>query len=367
MEYGKCPNCDHVFPLTGEAVICPNCGMPLVRDNLGHNPGQEPARVLAAYRGHLRGLPHVTGTYSTPEAIVVLLQQEVPPGTIPSEMEGVPIITRVVGKMRPMVTVPVLKDRVAYAAIPSQERHRPLLGGISIGPPGGYTGTLAGIFVIKGKSYLLSNSHVFHYDGFIRGDPIVQPGSYDAGGVDDIVGELWCYTGFSYILDNYVDAALAIPLVEVTSDILIDGPVPMGGILPASVGDSVGKCGRTTGYTTGIVTATDAELDVEMPDGSTIHYADQLIIESPTPMAGLGDSGSLIFIPGVYEVYPCGLLFAGDEAGTLIAANKIDRVLATLEEMVEEVPVPGISLMTLLMVGTMAIGVVNLVLLARRR
>src|SRR5581483_12205501 len=82
-----------------------------------------------------------------------------------------------------------------------------------------------------------------------------------------------------------------------------------------SVGLSVAKSGRTTGFTTGTISSTTTTVSVRYPKscgatGGTAHtFTNQVIINSSTFSAG-GDSGSLIVSNNACH-QPVALLFAG--------------------------------------------------------
>lgn len=98
-----------------------------------------------------------------------------------------------------------------------------------------------------------------------------------------------------------------------------------GNALP---GDEVQKSGRTTGYTTGEVTAVGVSVNVAYNCG-TRTMNDQIRIESDTVFCLGGDSGSGVLD---FESPPrvVGLIMSGNAAGTRCHANDIANVLAAL-------------------------------------
>lgn len=99
--------------------------------------------------------------------------------------------------------------------------------------------------------------------------------------------------------------------------------VATGELAEVNVGDRVQKTGRTTGYTTGEVTATDVVVNVDFGQGRVARFEDQILL---TNMSKGGDSGSAVFNENGDLV---GLLFAG--SNTVTIANKIEHVIDELE------------------------------------
>jgi len=89
-----------------------------------------------------------------------------------------------------------------------------------------------------------------------------------------------------------------------------------------SLGGTVKKTGRTTGFTTGTIIQVDVTTSV-MYNGRTASFSGQLMANA---MSGPGDSGSAVLDENNYAV---GLLFAGSDNSTLI--TPIDVVLSALK------------------------------------
>ena len=95
------------------------------------------------------------------------------------------------------------------------------------------------------------------------------------------------------------------------------------------------KIGRTTGHTTGRVTAFELDNVIVRYDTGTLRFDDQIEIEGTADVAfsAGGDSGSLVFTSGARGAL--GLLFAGsDQGGTngqgLTYCNPLTTVLRRL-------------------------------------
>jgi PKD repeat protein len=132
---------------------------------------------------------------------------------------------------------------------------------------------------------------------------------------------------FSRRARNELDAAIAL-----SSTANLGTATPAGGYgTPSSetatafVGMAVQKYGRTTGMTSGEITAINATVNVGYSRG-TARFVKQIIVESGTPFIGGGDSGSLL-VTDDSGLNPVGLLFAGTGDGLLAVANPIDLVL----------------------------------------
>ncbi len=208
---------------------------------------------------------------------------------------------------------------------------RPAPIGVSTGHPNITAGTI-GCRVIDGEGnvYALSNNHVYADENKASiGDNVLQPGPYD-GGLDprDAIGTLYDFEPINFHprARNTIDAAIAL-----SDTVNLGNATPKVGYgTPSSTifeGDLLGlgvqKYGRTTGLTTGVITAINATVRVGY-DSGTARFINQIIIE-PGTFSGGGDSGSLIVTNDEY-CNPVGLLFAG--SSTITVANPIDLVLS---------------------------------------
>jgi len=241
-------------------------------------------------------------------------------------------------------------------------RFKTLAGGISIGSEEVTAGTLSGCFIDEtdGSRVLVSNWHVF------KGTPgetkVLQPGKYDGGGKNDVVGvvkrlvpvppkgklpwwkriicfflgwllEEWCTAGEE---PAKVDCACATfePVDEsrelVEGVYLDDGSIihpknshPGDGILEKTVW----KSGRTTGVTFGRVEADSAKVKVFYGDKWVI-FEDVIVVRG---LARPGDSGSPTFLatsdkPSEDDAF-VGLLFAGSSEFFIVCKYKYIRPL----------------------------------------
>ena len=200
----------------------------------------------------------------------------------------------------------------------SGSRRRGLHPGASVAHPDVTAGTL-GAFVrdADGRVLLLSNNHVLaDTDRAQVGDAVLSPGPADGGRPDlDRVATLAFFERLS-AGRNLLDLALA----------AVDDPAHIGGnqvpegILSGVVeelldGVLVAKVGRTTGHTTGTVTAVELDgVSVDYGRGDVFTFDDCLEVEGDVgAFSEGGDSGSVVY--DRESLAAVGLLFAGSSAG----------------------------------------------------
>jgi hypothetical protein len=227
------------------------------------------------------------------------------------------------------VNVRVVTRAIAYQLNP-RDRHRPVLGGVSIGHPTIQAGTLT-CFVKTSADRIevLSANHVIAAANAGRqGDPVLQPGPFDEGSVDhDRIGELTAIVPLVLGQPNRVDAALC------SLDDGIDTQVPTGRVVAdsASIESTVDvtKTGRTTGKTHGTVSALEL-------DGMLIYISGLGVVEfdglieidgGDKPFGQSGDSGALI--TDLAERSCIALLLGGDD-DRLTWGVPMETVLGTL-------------------------------------
>lgn len=223
-----------------------------------------------------------------------------------------------------------------------QNKRRPLVMGCSIGHYEITAGTL-GCFV-RSKSdptpLILSNNHVLANENHATsGDDILQPGGLDGGATpDDVVAQLVRFVRLKKSKANFVDCAIAQPLADIRYNEKKLGRFGnLQGLGPVFLdeGTPVRKVGRTTGETTGRVTAFELDNVVVNYDLGNLRFDNQIEIEGEGtgPFCEGGDSGSLIVNADNLGV---ALLFAGgDTGGTnglgLTYANPLKTVLDQLK------------------------------------
>lgn len=201
----------------------------------------------------------VTARRRTGELCVKVLVAKKFPDTSISRGERIP--ARISG-------LPTDVEGVGYPRkfqIPQRQRHRPVLGGVSVGLDLNavnfrFAGTL-GVVVSKSQDpdtlFALSNNHVLADENRVNnGAGVVQPGTLDRMGSGNRVGTLAGYAALKFDnRRNWMDAAIAAFQngTAVNREILQIG-APTGSGKP-TLNLLVRKSGRTTGLTEGIVRA----------------------------------------------------------------------------------------------------------------
>jgi hypothetical protein len=193
------------------------------------------------------------------------------------------------------------------------------------------SGTLGALITDGTTQYILSNNHVLGIsDSASVGDDISQPGLIDNNcRVADIVADFTT----AVPLGQNVDAAIAQlrPGQMDSSGSIEDIGVPSSATTAPSVGLSVVKSGRTTGFTSGTISSINTSVSVQYQQSCgqgkkfVVSYTGQVVINSSTFSAG-GDSGSLILSNNGHN--PVALLYAGSSSTTI--ANPINEVMSKL-------------------------------------
>lgn len=228
-------------------------------------------------------------------------------------------------------------------AQPHQFRLRPSPCGVSIAHKDVTAGTQGALCFGRqeprnSRVMVLSNNHVLaNVNAGTAGDCICQPGPVDGGSCpNDQVAVLERFVPIDFTAQNFVDCAtgwawpdrVRIEQVYLSSGnptFFRTGNTP---VEPA-VGMEVGKSGRTTQLTKGKIAAVGGTVNVDMGEGRTAQFRDQMSIQGDSgDFSQGGDSGSLIW-NWASGVAPVGLLFAGGGGTTF--ANRIDRVMAALD------------------------------------
>ena len=195
------------------------------------------------------------------------------------------------------------------------------------------SGTLGALITDGTNQYILSNNHVLARSGqAVAGEDVSQPGMIDANcAITTVVGD---FTGAAPLGPSNVDAAVAQlrPGTMDSSGFIEDIGVPSSTIAVPTVGLSVAKSGRTTGFTTGSISSINTSVSIQYQQGCgkgkkfTVTFTGQIVITPGNFSAG-GDSGSLIVTNNASH-NPVGLLFAGSSSSTI--ANPIGLVLTRL-------------------------------------
>ncbi len=174
---------------------------------------------------------------------------------------------------------------------------------------------------------ILSNAHVIAMDPgtstFLKiGTPVIQPGSYDGGTLNNKVGNLEKYISITFNdfrRPNYADAAIASidEGVGGTPGAQFGDYTVSGTIEVIKVGDGVRKSGRTTGVTTSTVKSTNASVRV-FYGNKWAYFKDQILVDNRGGFVGAGDSGSCVDKGGEFV----GLVFAGSSDLAVVCKAK---------------------------------------------
>jgi hypothetical protein len=193
-------------------------------------------------------------------------------------------------------------------------------------------GTFGAVVEAQGTRFILSNNHVLAQENSLPpGSTIFQPGLLDMNTpAPNAIATMTRFITLSSAAANKVDCAIA----EITDPAKVSATVmpkvgKLGSNQPlaAAMSMKVMKTGRTTGFTTGVITDLTADVKVKYEMG-TLSFTDQIIIHGGnTPFSDSGDSGSLIVEQSSKRAV--GLLFAGSTDFTI--ANHIEDVLGELQ------------------------------------
>jgi hypothetical protein len=297
------------------------------------------------------GFKETEGRITDEPCVVVSVTKKMPE----AQLSPADIVPKKLGEVR----TDVLETGVIRALQSPTDRWRPAPGGVSIGHINITAGTLGCLVIKDGQLFILSNNHVLaNTNAAEKGDPIIQPGVYDGGTLDDQIATLEDFipinfgeepptcpiaTGMESFLNwlakllgsshrmmafqevparNLVDTAIARPLSDdLVENRILEIGVPKGS-REATLGTPVKKSGRTTALTTGEIIQIDVTAQISYGEGKTATFEDQLMAGA---MSKGGDSGSAVLDE---EDFVVGLLFAGSDTTTII--NPIQFVLEAL-------------------------------------
>lgn len=224
---------------------------------------------------------------------------------------------------------------------------RPAPGGASAGHFRITAGTIGGW--VRGRSgnrtrrlMMLSNNHVLaNSNSAAFGDTILQPGTADGGQnpADRVaILERFVSINFASGARNFVDCATGWCWPDrVRRDHVYHGNsstakfFKVGNTLKEPAQNMVvGKTGRTTDLTQGMIQAVGVSVNVNFGAGRVGHFRDQFSVRSTRGgnFSAGGDSGSIVWEWST-GVSPVGLLFAGGGGTTF--CNRMSRVVSALD------------------------------------
>jgi hypothetical protein len=188
-----------------------------------------------------------------------------------------------------------------------------------------------------GGVFALSNNHVWAAENAgVTGDKIIQPGSLDEfnDGLkvcdkNDVIGTLFKFKPYDVTGPNLIDAAV---MKTDTSEVgnatppppIAYGPPRSTVVVRPFLGMRVQKFGRTTGHTTGTISALNQTVVLVAGSLGLLLFVNQIEVTGDgfQPFSNQGDSGSLIV---TMDRFPVALLFAG--GGIFTNGNPIQTVL----------------------------------------
>jgi hypothetical protein len=258
--------------------------------------------------------------------------------SIPTDLDGVPVITEVTGEFRAMKST-----AVSHTAKQTPPIQLGTSGGWRYDLANGYCcGGTIGSLIKKGTTqYVLSNYHVFWGDivaggnGRVAtaGDPVIQPGLIDVGCNAANAQNVANLSGSGSLPGNNVDAGYA---QVISGMVRTDGAILEVGTISATtitafIGQKVKKSGRTSGLTRTSVYAINGNVSIQYETecaGSPAFvqsFTNQIILSGGRFIQS-GDSGSLMVEDVTTNPKAVGLCFAGSSKYGI--ANRIDEVLA---------------------------------------
>jgi hypothetical protein len=282
------------------------------RDYSALTPLERARRVKEDVERELLSLPGVTGVgvgykyvggkKTDQVAIIVHVKRkprDVPAAAlVPKTIRGVPtdvVERRFLPRALDLAPGPLKVPVTHLQPLVDANRYQTLKGGISGGPCGAVNGDASagtfGAVVLDnatGEPMLLTNFHVLAPEGqFTIGDTVVQPARPDGGKCPtDVVATL-----ARLVLGGRVDAAAArITERDHACEIVDIGRV--AGIAAATLDMKVRKRGRTTGLTSGVVSAIDLTTTTPFPGIGDITLTHQIEIVAGAP--------ALIVAPGFF-------------------------------------------------------------------
>lgn len=311
-------------------------------DNAHHIWDDQPSHIRAAiaiqdrHNSDLLDIDGVIGTgvgeddsHANTAVILVFTSNDNVHG-VPASVEGVKTKIENVGVVRAEPFGKPGGGSGGTTTLDTKGYTRPLKGGTSTinTTEGCAAGTIGCFITFAGDTnlYMLSNNHVFANENLgVLGNPIIQPGAYDQS--CNTAGRAGSLVSFKTIesAGNTIDAAIARVDDSLKSGVtgaMINGMVPSSTAGAPAVGMAVTKVGRTSGVTTGTISAVNVTINVSY-DFGVAQFINQIYVKGQFIKAG--DSGSLMVTNNTAHT-PVGLCFAGSSSASF--ANPIGPVLS---------------------------------------
>jgi hypothetical protein len=288
-----------------------------------------------------------TGVEAGRAVIHVFTESKLAPGRLPNEVEGIPVVEQVNGKIFAMKGG---GGGVSHTALQTPPIQLGTSGSPALDIANGFCcgGTLGSLVTKGGAQYILSNSHVLCGDvvsggnGRVStiGDDIIQPALIETGcstsGTQVVADLSSLSTVYPPGSTPNVDCAIAqvrSGMVSTNGAILEIGTLSASTV-GASIGQGVKKSGRTTGLTRSSISDVNVSVNVGYTDecggtAFTKSYTGQIFISNRgSKFLNSGDSGSLLVEDVSVNPRAVGLCFAG--GGGVAVANPIGPVLSQL-------------------------------------
>ena len=240
--------------------------------------------------------------------------------------------------------IEIIKTGVVEPSSSNRSRFRPAPAGVSVGHFRITAGTIGGWSKGNGsrsqRLLMVSNNHVLADSNNGKfGDAILQPGRADGGrNPQDRIAILERFVAIKFGGPaNFVDCATGWcwPNLVRTDHVFHQGSNPrffrLGSqILEPQPNMLVGKTGRTTNLTQGLIQATNVSINVNFGSAGIAHFRDQFSVRSTNSslFSQGGDSGSFVW-QWAQGLRPVGLLFAG--GGGVTFCNRLSRVVRDLD------------------------------------
>lgn len=276
-----------------------------------------------------------TGLGETDSDLIVLVTRKVPESDL-NYSDIIPASVIIDGQAYSTDLIPVGiphgHDVPMAATEPAdhQDKHRPLVGGISIGNDAVGAGTLGHPklkHVESGDIVGLTNSHVAG-----SATEQYQPAELDDGAEEEPIGTLRESSHLDPSETQTTDSALIdVDPDHVSTEILGLGELVGFGDLQATFDDTAKASGRTTGVTSSSLRARDVSVDVAYGE-QTLRFTGVNVYGD---LSRPGDSGSLIVLEAEEGYHAVDLLFAGSDTVTLAIS------LAAVQEEHGELAVVG--------------------------
>jgi hypothetical protein len=233
-------------------------------------------------------------------------------GAVPATLDGVPVVTEVVGTFHPWALT---------------DRERPVPLGVSVGNANEcLPGTVGAVVEKNGARYLLCANHVFaRLNQAAIGEIVTQPARADQSAdcspprSNTFVATLAEFEPL--VLDAHAPNAIDAAIAELSGDTQVTCATTTDGYgMPSSTpvvgtkGLAIQKLGRGTGLTRGTIKGLHAKVKITYPSGVAL-MSDQLLTSGR--FGGFGDSGALAVTDDPVAA-PVGMVIGGGSNGAAV-------------------------------------------------